>query len=617
MSDWRRKDEEVILRSTVRMGKELGELVLSSQRVLFFGQRRSRPIQIEVPTIVKHFVSTPSTPAILLKIEVASGKAYTFEFVSDAREAERDRIKLELANMRSALQERLARAEAIGASASGSENAANKGAVDKVMAASSRDTEYRLALLAKDKGLAELHAQLVGTDAITDDEFWESRKELVARERLAPERQHVGMSTELLADVRPKAQNSTHIQFSITPEVIHHIFLENPHVHLAYKELVPAKMDKVAFWTKYFNHYYLHQNNANRAGIIDKIDTHNVRFRRLTDPSVETASASAAVLARTQPELQKRSLQLNALRDDSAVSELYGYGTVAGSLDPHTASQARSSAPARAAVVGRTKSTKPRKVRESKSLVRRVNRHSMIVLEDSDVVPLTVSKSLMAEAARIRELEAEPEPETIPLEIIDTSAYFSTGASAATGQCSCTAGAYIRGSLFSKQVAAAPAGVRTVPDADAVLDGVMAASRVRQSSEADSHLRMQQMPTGFVDRIVPLDAAVTELLRHFWNASANSLQPKAWPKLDRIMQAMGGLEDRLAALRTGYAVSKPAISAVDHLLAKLTKAKARFEADVAKRASIPMTSSGAKKKRKRTDGLASTEPLAKRVKPLA
>ena len=38
---------------------------------------------------------------------------------------------------------------------------------------------------------------------------------------------------------------------TLTPQIIQQLFKEEPHIHLAYQENVPGKLDAAAFWQKY------------------------------------------------------------------------------------------------------------------------------------------------------------------------------------------------------------------------------------------------------------------------------------------------------------------------------------------------------------------------------
>ena len=111
------------------------------------------------------------------------------------------------------------------------------------------DLKLRAALLAKNKELSRLHKELVLPGLITEEEFWESRRHLLLSQQLQ-NKQKKGLPSSLLADIRPTTDtSSSDIKYTLTPAIIHSIFLQYPQVHRIYQENVP---DKVLY---YGNHY--------------------------------------------------------------------------------------------------------------------------------------------------------------------------------------------------------------------------------------------------------------------------------------------------------------------------------------------------------------------------
>ena len=650
------------MRADVTLQNEPGILILSNERLLFFG--RNSKVSIELPTISKHFVSVPSSPKLLYRFVLATGKSHVFEFTGKQGSEERTSMKDALSALRKDLQKRLSQATASSTSTSTSSSTststtstasstATSSALDHVRFSSTADTEVRLAILAKDKELASLYNELVGGGSVSDEEFWEARRDQISRERLAPARQKAGMSSAFLSDVRPKAQQSTEIKFEITTETVTHIFKENPMVKKRFKELVPAKMTKEDFWTRYFNHYYLHQNKQNRASAVDKHEYNDV-FRQISDPNadpgVQVASAAAF---ETNPDLKKRSLPLNQLRDDSTASSFFGYGSIHPSDTPHDPANARSSKSLKQAEEARSsRGGRNGTIRSSKAqvraFVRRVNRHSMIVLEDSDVQPSTISPSYLRTKVQNQELAAAPPPSSIPLQISDVASYF--GGKDATGNRKNdddmeteptsvgSAGSYSRGSIFSASLppslskvkmepsakAAVLSGriVNVGPESTAVLDTLVASSHVLEENEAASLTRMQQLPPVFLSQLTPVQSALVELLKHFWTASASSLSPPAWPRIDRLAAALGNAVshlDRLAKLTDNH---PDALSVVADLRARVERALEFFATENAKRESISNAApivvgsgsgSGAHKRRRKSTTAASLSQTAEDV----
>ena len=112
----------------------------------------------------------------------------------------------------------------------------------KVSTLTEKEALQRANLLASNRDLRQLHEQLVGTNSISDDEFWESRKAMLVSEANRSDKQTKGMPSMLLADVRPTSSNSTTVQYKLTPQAIQQIFAMYPNVQKLYSQLVPDKV---------------------------------------------------------------------------------------------------------------------------------------------------------------------------------------------------------------------------------------------------------------------------------------------------------------------------------------------------------------------------------------
>ncbi|KAI9205511.1 BSD domain-containing protein [Polychytrium aggregatum] len=121
-------------------------------------------------------------------------------------------------------------------------------------ASSRQELEIKLNLLSTNKSLAKLHLDLVQSGIVSEDEFWSSRRHLIANQ-LWQQNQKRGTSSASRADVKPTTDDSKAV-YTLNPEIIHSIFTQYPTVHKAYKENVPSKMSEKDFWTTYFQSRY-------------------------------------------------------------------------------------------------------------------------------------------------------------------------------------------------------------------------------------------------------------------------------------------------------------------------------------------------------------------------
>ena len=119
-------------------------------------------------------------------------------------------------------------------------------------------------LLAGDPALYELYKKLVdcGGDAVlTEEEFWEQRKDLVQEARFKADQENDSvMATSVLADLRAQGfvtgsaatgAYSSEISLVLTPSLQAAIFRLYPAVERAYRQMVPHVWTEQSFWTKY------------------------------------------------------------------------------------------------------------------------------------------------------------------------------------------------------------------------------------------------------------------------------------------------------------------------------------------------------------------------------
>lgn len=116
-------------------------------------------------------------------------------------------------------------------------NGSNNGTATPPISTSQSIFQLRRKVLIDDASLASLHSELVRTNLISEEEFWEGRETLLAAAR-AEERQQSGKSGEMV-DPRPETAANGEVTVRITPSLVREIFEEYPSVLRAYGENVP------------------------------------------------------------------------------------------------------------------------------------------------------------------------------------------------------------------------------------------------------------------------------------------------------------------------------------------------------------------------------------------
>ena len=246
--------------------------------------------------------------------------------------------------------------------------------------------EVRAALLARHAHLKQLHSDLVGKGILSEEEFWQSpsHAELVRRETEASSHQQRGLSSAMAADILPDVR-STSVHFKIDANIMHAIFLHSPAVHRAYGQLVPTQMSEKEFWTKYFKSRYVH---AGRAALLTGDDR-----SKGGAAAVEAADA----FTRTIDDAEKKVEEEEGRRygeGDRRVKALIQQKHVDPSVDLTSADADEAVTAGQPSILNHDHSNSEpslhrasKKSRAQAELVKKFNRHGMLVLDSSHAPP--------------------------------------------------------------------------------------------------------------------------------------------------------------------------------------------------------------------------------------
>ncbi|RKP01386.1 hypothetical protein CXG81DRAFT_18806 [Caulochytrium protostelioides] len=291
---------------------------------------------------------------------------------------------------------------------------------------SEEEIQIRMALLASNPHLRQLHNDLVQSGLVSEEEFWQGRGDLL-EQQMWLNRQAKGLTSKTLAEIRPEASESSELRFTLTPEIIHAIFLAHPLVHSAYLSTVPDKLSQKEFWTQYFQSRYFHRQrtlglNKHADGPTGRMTQFDQYLKLEEERAQEQALANGGEAKQRQQEA-----------DDFNVFQLLDLSTT---KEDHMNTMTR---PDFTMIPGRDK--------KSLSLIRRFNHHSEIVLSNgvgsSVGPPVGVQSGRRKEGSATGIISAEersrrfmdettledlsqPKPSHfMPLNIDDPSRYFS------------------------------------------------------------------------------------------------------------------------------------------------------------------------------------------------
>lgn len=253
---------EAVCAASTSFKKQNGELVLTKGRRLYWTPvGASKPVlSLEGPHLRNLFASKAGSGKIVLRVVVAGGDGtdqnlnFTFINASSAL-SDREHFKTGLSDVlainRGASGE-TSQAATPGAGEGGPQHAPSalsEKAKGKQRAftpadqqsqqqpASAQDMSLRMNLLQREPELRQLHAELVITGTISEDEFWAGREYLLDQAR-QEQLQQPGRNAQM-AEAQQKYGRDGEIKISLTPQLIADIFAQHPVVQRAYAENVP------------------------------------------------------------------------------------------------------------------------------------------------------------------------------------------------------------------------------------------------------------------------------------------------------------------------------------------------------------------------------------------
>lgn len=222
----------------VRHRKRDGVLYLMSERIAWCPQGKDHfETSHQYSEIKCQKISQEGKSKVQLQVVLLNGESKTYHFADPNNESakeQRNRVKELLSEMLPKFRRR----------------------IDKEM-------EEKNRILQENPELFQMYKDLVSTQAITPEEFWNAHMDKLTIGSLDNGKQRVGVSGSFLADVKPQSDGCNGLRYNLTADKIESIFRTFPAVRKKYHDKVPDKMSEKEFWTMFFQSHYFHRERVN------------------------------------------------------------------------------------------------------------------------------------------------------------------------------------------------------------------------------------------------------------------------------------------------------------------------------------------------------------------
>ncbi|XP_063979303.1 general transcription factor IIH subunit 1 [Diachasmimorpha longicaudata] len=310
--------EDVLMQvGQVRYKKGDGTLYVMNERIAWMMDNRDTvSVSHQYADIKIQKISPDGKSKIQLQLVLHDGTSSTFHFVNksgqEAQVKDRDDVKELLQQL-----------------------------LPKFKRKVNKEIEEKKKLLTENPTLLQLYRDLVPTQVVTAEEFWNLHApEYTTKAR---ERQEIGVNSAFLAEIKPVTDGCNGLKYNLTVDIIDCIFKTYPAVKKKHQEnVLTEKISESDFWTKFFQSHYFHRDRIN-AGTKDlftecaKIDDQELKKdiqTGINDPLLDITSF-----------------------EDTTIDECYGSGT--GKIDKSSGNIVH------------------------QSMIKRFNQHSIMVMKAS------------------------------------------------------------------------------------------------------------------------------------------------------------------------------------------------------------------------------------------
>lgn len=129
-----------------------------------------------------------------------------------------------------------------------------------------KDLEEKNKIFQEKPELYQLYKELVVSNIITAQEFWENQKVNIKAEAV---KQEVGIASGVLAEMKPDMHGCNELRFNLTADTIEAIFKMYPAVKQKFVSQVPHEVTEKEFWTEFFKSQHFHRDRVIKSSTKD------------------------------------------------------------------------------------------------------------------------------------------------------------------------------------------------------------------------------------------------------------------------------------------------------------------------------------------------------------
>lgn len=381
----------------------------------------------------------------------------------------------------------------------------NKGPPPPTTKLTPEEIKLRGSLLAKNKNLLKLHKDLVFSNILTEEEFWEDRRGLLRAQEMIL-KQKKGITSSLVSDeLKPVASNSD-VKYVLTPTIIQTIFDQHPILRKAFADLVQGESKSLTereFWLEYFKSKFFNEvkSSQSKGTGTSQLDSYYQETSSKASNSEETS-----VKVSNQCDINRS--------EEDHVSDYLRYEREAAANG------------------------------SAWNSLRQFNKHSLRVLQSLKTEISNTSNSF--DYVEISDLQQAQAPAMATLNIQESQLFANKSSIEIESQTREIKATELKKILkeYEKNNFDATEYRLNYSQSKSFISNLLTTNHFKKDSPSTTN---ESTNISLSDEQIQIISSSTELLRHFWKSAAAKMTPERSAKLTRIISVLEKTEERICS----------------------------------------------------------------------